>query len=255
MNRRLETFSSQAISALSKDSGVVILPIGATEQHGPHLPVMTDTRQLSAVLAAAFDLLDVDTKAWSLPALPYSKSNEHAAFSGTLSLSATTLMSVLKDLAESVKRSGFKRLALLNGHGGNVGLLDTVARDIHQETGLICFVIQPSFWLQSPFELSALESRFGIHAGELETSLMLKLEPSLVDMAKAVKSYPDFPTDVLHLFGAASVAWLSDDWSASGVFGDATLANQEKGEQILSHAAERLAKLIKILSLFEVPNA
>lgn len=255
MNRNFAALSSASIASLNKDDGIIILPIGATEQHGPHLPVMTDTRQVTAVLATAFDLLDQSIQAWSLPALPYSKSNEHNAFAGTLSLSASTLTSILKDLAVSVKRSGFKRLALLNGHGGNVGLLDCVARDIRYETGLMCFVIQPSYWLQAPFSVSEEEKRFGLHAGELETSLMLKLEPSFVDMSKALRAYPDFPSQDFHLFGAASVAWLTHDWSATGVFGDASLATKEKGEHILRHAAERLAHLIKVMSSFEVPNA
>ncbi len=255
MNRLFESLSSAAIANLKKDNGIIILPIGATEQHGPHLPVMTDTRQVTAVLAAALDLLDQNTRAWSLPALPYSKSNEHSAFAGTLSLSASTLTSILKDLAVSVKRSGFKRLALLNGHGGNVGLLDCVARDIRYETGLLCFVVQPSYWLQAPFDQSIEERRFGLHAGELETSLMLKLEPSFVDMTKAIKAYPDFPSEDFHFFGAASVAWLTHDWSVTGVFGDATLATKEKGDQILHHAAERLSQLIKVMSSFELPNA
>ena len=255
MKRYLDTLSSNEIAELDKEKGVVILPIGATEQHGAHLPIITDTRQVTAVLEAAFEVLDETTKAWALPALPYSKSNEHNAFSGTISLSAQTLSAVLQDIASSVNRAGFRRLVFLNGHGGNVGLLDSLARDIHQETGLMCFTIQPSYWLQAPFDITDDEKRFGIHAGELETSLMLKLEPTLVKIDKAIKHFPDFPTSDLHFFGAASVAWLFHEWSSSGVFGDATLGTAKKGEQLLDNAAKRLASLITTLSTFEIKHA
>ena len=253
MTRYLDRLSSPDIAALSKDPGVVVLPVGATEQHGAHLPVMTDTRQVVGVLGAALELLDASVNLWCLPALPYSKSNEHDAFAGTVSLSAATLTAVLGDVAASVRRAGFKRLAFLNGHGGNAGLLEAVARDVRYDTGLACFVIQPAYWLQAPFSLSDEEQRLGVHAGELETSLMLALEPALVDPDKTVKHYPEVPGD-LHLFGSASVAWLAHDWSVSGVFGDATLATPEKGEQLLQHAAERLAHLLTRLSTFEVPG-
>jgi creatinine amidohydrolase len=161
-------------------------------------------------------------------------------------------MAVLSDIANSIKAAGFERLVFLNGHGGNVGLLDSSARDIHLDTGLKCFCIQPSYWLQAPFALSAQEERWGIHAGELETSLMLHLAPELVAMDKAISHFPDYPEGDVHLFGSASSAWRSDDLSPEGVFGDATAASAAKGEALLQHAALRLAKIIEVISRFEV---
>lgn len=251
MERYLAKLSWTEIQALKKDLGVVLLPIGATEQHGPHLPIMTDTRQLDGVLAAALARLPKEVFAWVLPTLPFGKSNEHLQFPGTLSLSAETLRSVLQDIARSVRRAGFKRLAFINGHGGNVAVLDAAARDIRLETGLMCFCIQPAYWLQPPFEMSDQEARYGIHAGELETSLMLALEPGLVNLQAAVKHYPDLE-GIVQLTGSASVAWLSHDVSETGVFGDATRASQEKGQMLLAHASERLAKVIAEMSCFEV---
>lgn len=252
MERNLAHLSWTDVRDLAKQ-GVVVLPVGATEQHGPHLPVGTDTLQVTRVLTAALERLPDTVAAWTLPALPYGKSNEHASFPGTVSLSADTLWATLFDIAEGVRRAGFSRLAFLNGHGGNAAVLDVAARDIHAATGLTCFCVQPSFWLQAPFEVSDLEARFGVHAGELETSLMLALEPSLVDMARAVTHFPALPEGEL-LFGAASVAWLTRDWSASGVFGDATLGSAEKGRALLDHAAERLVALLTQLSTFEPPR-
>lgn len=253
MERKLARLSWTDIRDLPKQ-GVVVLPVGATEQHGPHLPVITDTLQVTRVLAAALERLPETVAAWTLPALPYGKSSEHASFPGTVSLSADTLRATLFDVAEGVRQAGFRRLAFLNGHGGNASVLDAAARDVHAATGLTCFCIQPSFWLQAPFEVSDLETRFGVHAGELETSLMLALEPALVKLERAVTYFPALPEGEL-LFGAASVAWLTRDWSVSGVFGDATLGSAEKGAALLDHAAERLAGLLTELSTFEVRRA
>ncbi len=238
------------IRDLDKTNGVLLLPVGAIEQHGPHLPVTTDTLLVTNVLKRAMQLLPLNVPAWRLPAVSYGKSNEHASFPGTISLSAETLMAVLKDIASSLQRAGFRRLAFVNGHGGNAALLEMVARDIRLDNGLMVFSIQPSFWLEPPFKLSEQEKQFGIHAGDLETSLVLAMQPGFVRMDKRVKYYPD---PKFHLPGS-SQAWLTSDWSESGVFGDATIATAEKGQALLEHGSERLAKLIIQMSSFEVPR-
>ncbi len=254
MERYLARLSWTDIRDLSKEPGVVVLSVGATEQHGPHLPIATDTLQIERVLTAALNRLPDTVAAWALPALPYGKSTEHASFPGTVSLSAETLFRVLWDVAEGVRAAGFRRLAFLNGHGGNAAVLEVAARDIRAATGLLCFCIQPGYWLQPPFEVSERERLYGLHAGELETSLMLALEPALIKPERAVKHFPAFPESELRLFGPASVAWLTQDWSETGVFGDATLGSAEKGRVLLEYAAGRLAALITELSTFEAPR-
>ena len=254
MTRHLSHLTWTDVRDLDKTEGVVILPVGAVEQHGPHLPLVTDTLQVTRVLDAALERLPEGVAAWALPALPYGKSGEHAGFPGTMSLSADTLRATLFDIAAGVQQAGFERLCFLNGHGGNVAVLDAAARDVHAATGLTCFCVQPSFWLQPPFEVSEDEDRFGVHAGELETSLMLRLEPSLVRPERAARHFPDFPEGELRLFGAASVAWLTRDWSETGVLGDATIGTAEKGRALLEGAAERLARLITEMSTFEVAH-
>ena len=255
LRRNLSHFTWQEIAALDKAEGVVILPIGAIEQHGPHLPTITDTLQVTYVLDATLARLPAEVKAWALPPLNYGKSNEHTGFPGTISLSATTLLAVLHDIADSVKAAGFQRLAFLNGHGGNLALLEVAARDIRARTNLLCFCLQPGLFVNPPFPITAEEQRFGFHAGELETSLMLALAPALVQMDKATRHFAPFPesTTPLFFFGAASTAWLSRDWSPTGVFGDATLGTAEKGHAIIEAAAERLAALIIAISRFELP--
>ena len=254
--RNLTHFTWQEIAALDKSEGVVILPIGAIEQHGPHLPTVTDTLQVTAVLDATLATLPDEVRAWTLPPLNYGKSNEHTGFPGTISLSAATLLAVLQDIADSVKAAGFRRLAFLNGHGGNMALLEVAARDIRARTGLMGFCLQPGLFVNAPFAITPKEQRLGFHAGELETSLMLAIAPELVQMDKATCHFAPFPTSETSLFyfGAASTAWLSRDWSPTGVFGDATLGTAEKGQAIIAAAAERLAALITEISRFELPE-
>ena len=244
------------IRDLPKDPGVVILPVGAVEQHGPHLPTLTDTLLVTQILTHTLAHLPEDVHAWALPAVNYGKSNEHLGFPGTIALSTTTLTAVLHEIAASVQQAGFRRLAFFNGHGGNVAVLDAAARDIRANTGLLTFCLHPSLYCEAPFPITADEQRFGVHAGEIETSLMLTLAPDLVQMTQAVRHYPDFPTDVapLFLFGPASAAWLSRDWSPTGVFGDATVATPEKGAALLAAAITRLGRLIAAMSRFEVAH-
>jgi creatinine amidohydrolase/Fe(II)-dependent formamide hydrolase-like protein len=254
--RYLPNLTWQEVKALDKETGVVILPVGAIEQHGPHLPTVTDTLIVTSLLNAAMANLPDEVKAWSLPPLNYGKSNEHTGFPGTISLSTTTLIAVLHDIAVSVKSAGFRRLAFINGHGGNTALLDATARDIRAASGLMCFCLHPGSFYGPAYEVSPEERRFGFHAGESETSLILALAPELVHMDKATKHYPDYPETETNLFffGGASSAWLTRDWSQEGHFGDATLGTAEKGQALIETAVKQLVPLITAISTFEVAN-
>ena len=256
MNRDLAWLTWTEIRDLPKTDGVLLLPIGAIEQHGPHLPVITDSWQVTEVLGRALDALPEHVAAWALPPIHYGKSNEHAGFAGTFSLSAGTLTAMLFDIARSARDGGFRRLAFVNGHGGNMAALDAAARDIRAETGLMTFCLHPHLFVDAPFAITDDERRLGFHAGELETSLMLALAPARVHVERAVKHFADFPAaNSLFFFGAASAAWLTRDWSLTGVFGDATIGTAEKGAAILQAAIPRLAALIGAISVFEVAHA
>ena len=254
IERQLANLTWTDVAAMEKDPGLVILPVGAIEQHGPHLPLITDTLLATQVLERTLSQLPPEVRAWVLPPLNYGKSMEHVGFPGTLSLSTETLLAVLHDIAASVSDAGFRRLAFFNGHGGNMAVLDAAARDIRARTGLLCFSLHPSLYVDPPFEISEEERRYGFHAGELETSLMLAIAPELVHTDRALRHIPSFDDGdtPLHFFGAASAAWLTRDWSPSGVFGDATLGSAEKGEQLLTAAVSRLSGLITTLSCFDV---
>ncbi|BFM38286.1 creatininase family protein [Synechocystis sp. LKSZ1] len=223
-----------------KANTVIIQPIGAIEQHGPHLPLIVDAAISGGVLGQALAQLAPDIPAYALPLLYYGKSNEHHGFPGTITLSASTLLAILGDIADSLYQSGFRKWILMNSHGGQPQVLEIAARDLHQKYP--DFQIFPFFTWQVPHcaaqRLSPLELAQGIHAGDAETSLMMALLPHQVDSEQLVKEYPQgLPEGLLSLEGQLPFAWLTREISRSGVIGDATTATVEKGEQLLSSLA------------------
>ena len=250
--RYLPNLSWMEIRDLEKSEGVVVLPIGAIEQHGPHLPVATDALLAERLTALAFQKLPEAAKVWRLPVQSFGKSNEHLGFAGTISLRAETLMMVVQDIASSVAASGFRRLCFVNAHGGNSALLAMMAREIRVSTGLMVFNTFTNAGAPDLVEITPLEAKFGIHANDWETSLVLHLEPDLVDMTKAVRHYPNLEGNVGLTGGAAVAAWLTRDWSPSGVFGDATVATPERGAARLEVAITALAATLVEVSRFEV---
>jgi creatinine amidohydrolase len=242
-----------------KANVVLIQPMGAIEQHGPHLPLVVDAAISNGVLGKALQRLDTRIPAYSLPLLYYGKSNEHYSFPGTIALSAQTLIAVLEELADSLYRAGFRKLALMNSHGGQPQVLEIAARDIHQKYP--DFMIFPLFTWRVPHitkELvTAKEWEFGIHAGDAETSLMLSLMPDYVRMDQAIAEYPQgLPTNsLLSMEGANPFAWVTRDLTRSGVLGDPTTATKEKGDRILESLADGWAQLITDIHTFQQPQA
>jgi creatinine amidohydrolase/Fe(II)-dependent formamide hydrolase-like protein len=255
MTRYLTQLTWQEVADLPKDPGIVIQPIGATEQHGHHLPLATDTLIAEAVIKEALKYLPNDIPAWVLPTIPISKSNEHIGYAGTIALKASTLLAVLTDIASSVAQAGFRRLLLVNAHGGNKALLEMLARDLRAALGLLTFVASPNpLTAEDSAALSPQERRFGIHGGAVETALILASNPELVKMDKAAPFYPDFPSATLNLTTQPMVAWLTRDWSPVGHFGDPTAATAEDGARYLEHAGRALAAVIAEMATFEVAH-
>lgn len=236
--RDLASLTYVEVAAIDKAAGLVVLPLGSTEQHGPHLPLATDTLLAGSLLDAAMALLPDEARVWRLPTLPYGKSNEHTGFAGTMTLSHATLAGVLHEIASGVAQAGFTRLAFFSGHGGNTPTLDVVARDVRAATGLKCFVIDPGIQFRSVTGISERERDLGYHAGQIETSLMLTVAPHLVHMEHAVAEYP--PSGV-GTAGPARKAWITSDVSRSGVLGDATVADEAQGRRMLGEIARAVA--------------
>lgn len=242
----------------NKENVVIIQPIGAIEQHGPHLPIAVDSAISLGVLGKALEQLESDIPAYALPCLYYGKSNEHDGFPGTITLSATTLLLVINEMALSIYRAGFRKLVLMNSHGGQPQIMEIAARDIHQDHP--DFAIFPLFTWRVPNITGNLltdqEKEYGIHAGDAETSIMLSLLPDQVKMNFAVKEYPQgLPQNsLLNMEGNLPFAWLTRELSESGVIGDATTATQTKGDHILHSVADGWVKVIRDIYLFQQPK-
>ncbi|MEG3876172.1 creatininase family protein [Microcoleus sp. herbarium7] len=241
-----------------KENTVIIQPLGAIEQHGPHLPLIVDAAISAAVTGQALAKLDANIPAYALPLLYYGKSNEHWHFPGTITLSAQTLLAVIGEIADSIYRAGFRKLVLMNAHGGQPQVMEIAARDIHQKYQ--DFSVFPLFVWRVPNVaaelLTAKELELGIHAGDAETSLMLSILPEQVKMDRAVCEYPrDLPADsLLSMEGNLPFAWLTRELTDSGVLGDATAATKEKGSRILESLSDGWVKAIEDVHKFRQPG-
>ena len=238
------------------DRVVAVLPVAATEQHGPHLPVSVDTTLVDGVITAALPHLAADAPVLFLPTQQVGKSNEHIRFPGTLTLSAQTVISIWMELGACVARAGIRKLVLFNSHGGQASLMDIVARDLRTEHDLIVY---SSNWYSLPLGAAvtglfpAHEHRFGIHAGDMETSMMLALRKKYVDMKLAqnfassseqrAARYP-----ILGNGTSAKLGWQMQDYNPAGAAGNAAAASAAKGRALVDAAGLQLARLLREVS-------
>ena len=242
----------------NKENAIIVQPVGAIEQHGPHLPIAVDSAISMGVLGKALSQLDEEIPAYALPCLYYGKSNEHSGFPGTVTLSAATLLSVITEVATSIYRSGFRKLILMNSHGGQPQIMEIAARDLHEKHS--DFAVFPFFTWRVPHIagdlLTEKEKEYGIHAGDAETSIMLSLLPEQVKMDRAVKEYPQgLPENSsIDMEGNLPFAWLTKELSESGVMGDATAATKQKGDRILQSVADGWVRVIEDVYKFQQPN-
>jgi len=247
---------SQLITSGQAAQTIAVLPVAAMEQHGPHLPLSVDTVLVDGVVAAALPQLSPDLKVLFLPTQAVGFSPEHARFPGTLTLKAETLLRLWTDLGESVAAAGIRKLLLFNSHGGQVSVMDLVARDLRGRLDLLVYSVS---WFNLPLldangqDVNALfsadEHRFGIHAGDIETSMMLALDPAHVDMAQA----RDFTSsaqeraqrfDILGNGKSAKLGWQMQDYNPAGAVGNAAAASADKGLAVVAAAGRSLARLL-----------
>ena len=227
---------------------VAVLPVAATEQHGPHLPVGVDDFINAGILAAAMPLMPDSVLV--LPACHVGKSNEHLAYPGTLTLSADTLTRLWTEIGESVARAGVRKFVMLNSHGGQPQVMDIVARDLRVRLGLFAVAANLSGLNAERGLFGEAEARHGIHGGASETSQMLHLHPQLVDMVQAGDFAPasialEAEYRYLRAEGAAvGFGWQAQDLHRSGACGNAAAADGEAGARIVASAAWGVAALM-----------
>jgi creatinine amidohydrolase len=252
-DRNFAYLNWKQVDALPRDKTLLVLPTAAIEQHGPHLPLATDTLINNLLLGHAIKKLPADVPVYALPPVHYGKSNEHLGFPGTLSVSAATFMAVIRDLGASLHLAGFRKLVLYNTHGGNSSLVDVMARDLRAEFGLRTFALYGSGGIS--FDgLSPQEKTYGFHAGEVETAFLLAAIPELVDRSAYTENYiaqVDKPDLLLPENAAATFAWLTRDIAGSGVLGDPRPATAENGAKWIDQAATRLAAALQAMVNFQ----
>ncbi|PYE25847.1 creatinine amidohydrolase [Rhizobium sp. PP-CC-3A-592] len=239
---------------------IALLPIAATEQHGPHLGCGTDATIARGMLKTLIPLLPGDLDLRILPIQSVGKSNEHLHAPGTLTLPATVLIDHWLALGQSVARAGIRKLVIVNSHGGNEEVMGIVARELRVTANMLVAKTSWSRFGKPDGLFSDVENRFGIHGGDAETSLILHFRPQAVDMEKA----EDFPSVVaedeenfalLRATGTHAYAWIASDLNATGAVGEAAQATKEKGEALAVHQAQGLVTLLKDVRKAPLPGS
>jgi creatinine amidohydrolase len=236
---------------------IAVLPLAATEQHGPHLPLGVDSFIADAYLARARDLIPPDLPVTFLPVQRIGQSDEHVAFPGTLTLSAATVIRTWTEIGESVARAGVRKLVLITSHGGNVSAMEIVARDLRVRFGMLVVTVGWHRFGYPEGAFDAEERRHGIHGGDIETSLVLAGRRDTVRMDKAEAAIPSTVAMAqefrwLGAFRPAGFGWMTQDLHASGTVGDASRATAAKGEAALAHGAQGFVELLREVDRFDL---
>lgn len=246
MMYRWDELTSPELAALAERRPVAAVVLGAVEQHGPHLPLGTDSFIGEGLLAAAAQRLAEDFLLLALPTLAIGASTEHKGFPGTLALSAIQMQRQIAAIGDGLSRTGVTRLVLVNAHGGNIGWMDDAALELRRCHAML--VVKASYMrFQAPADLlGADELRNGLHGGLAETAMMRHLAPALVRMDRAEHFVTRHPHDAsLPPQGEAPWAWLAEDLHPAGVVGDAASASAELGRKLIDHYAARLADVLE----------
>jgi creatinine amidohydrolase len=236
---------------------IAVLPLAATEQHGPHLPLETDVLIAEAYLARVRAMLPPHVPAAFLPVEPIGISTEHIDFPGTQTLPTAAALTRWTAIGEDIAQRGVRKLVIITSHGGNSAAMTLVAQDLRAHQGM--FVVTTSWSRLSGADrlFPAEEVRHGIHGGAVETSIMLARYPDQVRR----DAIADFPASSIALEREyrwlstqrpAPFAWQAQDLHPSGAVGNATLAAKEKGEQLLDQGARAFCELLAEIDKFDV---
>ncbi|MDM0075073.1 creatininase family protein [Variovorax sp. J2P1-59] len=254
-SRYWSDLTSEEFSRLDRSRLIAVLPVGATEQHGPHLPMSTDTATIDGMVRATIPYLPDDLPVLFLPTVAYGKSNEHSRYPGTLTVSASTLIALWKDIGACVAKAGVRKLVLYNSHGGQMSVMDIVARDLREAHDMMV-VAANWYTLGLPEGLfTAHEGKHGVHAGDLESSVMLHLTPDHV-RPENFRNFHSMTEDLakenkfLSITPSGKLGWQMHDINPAGAAGDATRATAAKGEAVLDHVGRRFVELLQEVDRF-----
>ena len=243
-------FRATEYASIDPEATIAVLPVAAIEQHGPHLPVSTDSTIMAGMLEAVIAKLPVDLDVRILPIQSVGKSNEHLHAPGTLTLPATTLIDAWTELGASVARAGVRKIVVVNSHGGNEEIMGIVTRELRVRFGMLAVKTSWSRFGRPAGLYSEIEDRYGIHGGDFETSVMLHFRPDLVDMEKAEDFASRVQTaedsfELLRHTGTQAFAWIASDLNPHGVVGEAAKATAEKGRLTVDYQADGFIRLLQ----------
>lgn len=236
-------------AGLDAETTLALLPLAATEQHGTHLPLSTDADIADGVIAETIKRLSGDFDLLIMPRLDIGLSPEHADFPGTLTLEPETMIAVLREIGAGVADAGLRKLVLFNTHGGQSRILDIAAQALRRSRKMLVVSVNIYRLWRAGELFSEDEVRHGIHAGAIETSIMLHLRPDLV-RREAIADNPSLSARMaidyqrLTPFGELGFGWQTQDLSPTGAVGDARLASAEAGKMLVESAAEAASELL-----------
>jgi len=245
------------LPAKERQEWIAVLPLGAHEQHGPHLPFETDALIAQGLVTRLVTALPTDLPVTFLPVEPVGYSIEHLDVLGTRTLAYEEAVERWLGIAKNLHAKGIRKLVLFNAHGGNSPLLTIVATEARVRFDMLCVTTswtrfgQPEGWIAP--EKKAID----IHGGDIETSVMLALWPDRVDMAKA-RDFPSRQTEYAHRFkhlrayGPHAFGWKMSDLNPDGVAGNAAAATAERGEILVQHAVNGMIELLQDVARFDV---
>lgn len=246
-----QRLKAHELRALADQDAIVVLPTASIEQHGPHLPVMTDTRLGHEVAVRAARKAFADQPTVVLPVLWCGLSEHHMPYGGTITLDHAAYTAVVSGIVRSVLRHGFKRVLLSNSHGGNILANQTICDQLAIETGAI--LVSTTYAKEGAKNIAPLlEDQPGVmHGGEAETSMMMAVEGALVDNHD-LASLPSDPGPHFLSAGEASYRWRPfQHMTGNGVSGNPTNANADKGEMLLDVASDAVAALLTDASIWQ----